>query len=1601
MPAPRTLRCFLVGEGTLLVQCAELLLQRGHTLLGIVSGEPAIVRWAEAKGIAHQAPEADPLPFLGRAEFDWLFSIANLALLPQAVLALPKSGTINFHDGPLPRYAGLRATSWAILAGESQHGITWHEIAGKVDAGRILKQRLFELAPGETAFTLNARCYQEALPAFAELIDELAAETNRPLAQDPAQRSWFGKHKRPEAACALRFERSAAQLGALARALDFGPYANPLGTPKLALPDGSLVLVGALSVREPQGAASALAAGEIGSAQDGSLLVGCASGAVELSDLRELDGAPLEFAAFVKRHALAPGLHVPLLGDARAQAWTQGYEQLARSEDAWTKRLLELAPYELPYAHASSSTATGAGAIALGLAELAPLEALPLAERAQHLLAAFAAFLARIGESSVFDVGWSEPRLTELARASGGLASERVPLRIALELEQGFAAACTGLAAELARSRELGSYARDLYLRTPALGRNGERRAPELPVLLRLASAGSSASPAELVQACALAFEVDEGAAAARLAWSNAALARADAEALARQFATFLAALASDPHASLARVPLVSAAEQRLLLGDWNATALSVEPHCIHELFEAQVERTPHACALVFHEQELSYAELNARANALAHTLRELGVGPDVLVALCVERSLEMAVGLLAILKAGGAYVPLDPTYPQERLALMLEDAGARVLLTQAALEPRLSAHAARRVLVDAQPVPPAGAPQLANPRSGVRPEHLAYVIFTSGSTGRPKGVMVEHRNAVNFFAGMDQRIGVDAPGTWLAVTSISFDISVLELFWTLARGFRVVIHRDEERVPASAAAPGAEEASAAACAIGASFGAARDAARDATARPRRALDFSLFYFASDQGEDPSDKYRLLREGALFADQRGFKAVWTPERHFHAFGGLYPNPSVAAAAIAAMTRRIGIRAGSVVLPLHSPIRVAEEWSLVDNLSGGRVGISFAAGWQANDFALRPEAYADRKNGMFRAIETVQRLWRGEAVSFPNGEGQPTEVRTLPRPIQPELPTWVTAAGNPETFRMAGEAGANLLTHLLGQKLEELADKVRIYREARAKAGHAGPGVVTLMLHTFIGRSLDEVREIVRGPFSNYLRTSVDLIKNSPYSFPTFKAPSAAIASKVERGLKDFAAEELEALLEFAFERYFETSGLFGSVEDGLATVARVEQAGVDEIACLIDFGVAPAHVLASLEQLDELRRMSQPQAAEQDHSVAGALQRHGVTHLQCTPSLARMLALDGRAQGALRSLERLLVGGEALPPALADQLCALVRGEVHNMYGPTETAVWSTSDKLAGAGAPISIGRPIANTQLHVVDRHGGLVPPGVAGELWIGGAGVVRGYWQRADLTAERFVPDRFGGAPGARLYRTGDLVRRMADGRLEFLGRLDHQVKIRGFRIELGEIEAVLAASSGVREAVVLAREDTPGDKRLVAYVVPQPGRTLALAELRASLAARLPEFMVPAAFVMLDALPLTPNGKVNRRALPAPDRARKSSESSYAPPGGALEQTIAAIWQEALQLERVGANDNFFDLGAHSLMMVEVNAKLREALQREISIIQMFRHPTVAQLARALGAAAEEKPTHAQRQERADQRKEALARRAQLRQGLRGGN
>ena len=344
-----------------------------------------------------------------------------------------------------------------------------------------------------------------------------------------------------------------------------------------------------------------------------------------------------------------------------------------------------------------------------------------------------------------------------------------------------------------------------------------------------------------------------------------------------------------------------------------------------------------------------------------------------------------------------------------------------------------------------------------------------------------------------------------------------------------------------------------------------------------------RSLNFSLYFFSDDGSKASDDKYRLVLESAKFADCHGFTAVWTPERHFQDFGGLYPNPSVLSAALAVLTKRIQIRAGSVALPLHHPVRVAEEWSLVDNLSHGRVAVSFASGWHTDDFIFAPEIYDERKEVMFRHIELIQKLWAGEKVKLPGAGGSEVEFRILPRPIQASLPIWITSSGNAETWRRAGAIGANVLAAYVGYSLEELTERIKSYREARAAHGHdPRAGVVTIMLHTFIGDDDQTVKEKVRVPFSGYLRTY----------FRQYETAGAGVAGVSEA--------DKDAVMSAAFEKYFESSTLMGAPGKCARLIDALVDIGVDEIACLIDFGVDADSVLESLSRLDELRARYAP-----------------------------------------------------------------------------------------------------------------------------------------------------------------------------------------------------------------------------------------------------------------------------------------------------------------------------------------------------------------------------------------------------------------
>jgi natural product biosynthesis luciferase-like monooxygenase protein len=344
-------------------------------------------------------------------------------------------------------------------------------------------------------------------------------------------------------------------------------------------------------------------------------------------------------------------------------------------------------------------------------------------------------------------------------------------------------------------------------------------------------------------------------------------------------------------------------------------------------------------------------------------------------------------------------------------------------------------------------------------------------------------------------------------------------------------------------------------------------------------------VDFSVFFFSADGYASEDQRYRLLLESARFADAHGFTAIWTPERHFQAFGGLYPNPSVLSAALAMITKHVQIRAGSLVLPLHNPVRVAEDWALVDNLSHGRVGISYATGWHEHDYVIAPGNYEDRRELMFKSIRLVQRLWAGEEVELPGVGGKKVAVRTLPRPVQKELPFWVTVAST-RTWQRAGEVGANVLT-AFSTSLEELQQNIAMYRRARMEHGHdPRTGIVSLMLHTYVGNDLERVRATVKEPMKSYLRTYMSQFR-----------------PMVGEGVVDPSSPGMHDLLDAVFERYFNQSSLLGTPEKCAAVIEKVAGAGVNDVACLLDFGLDHETTMEGLRNLAALHRKLQQQTA--------------------------------------------------------------------------------------------------------------------------------------------------------------------------------------------------------------------------------------------------------------------------------------------------------------------------------------------------------------------------------------------------------------
>lgn len=950
--------------------------------------------------------------------------------------------------------------------------------------------------------------------------------------------------------------------------------------------------------------------------------------------------------------------------------------------------------------------------------------------------------------------------------------------------------------------------------------------------------------------------------------------------------------------------------EKQQLLEDFNNTKVGYpEKETFLDLFDRQVKKTPDQLAVIFGNDQITFKELDEKSNQLAHYLRNKGVGEDTLVPFCVNRSLKMVIGLLGILKAGGAYVPVDPKYPKERIHYMLENTGGKIIVCNNFSETELF-DGKDRTIVDLEFDWKYICDEIkTSVQTRPSADHLAYMIYTSGSTGQPKGVMIEHGSLVNFMHGINAVLPLKNHDHLLAITSISFDISILELFWTLCNGILITIKKSDK-----------------------SLSGFDRYIKDHTS----SMDFSLFYFSS-QGENLGNKYKLLLESVSYADKNDFSAVWLPERHFHEFGGVFPNPAVLGAGLATVTEKVEIRSGSIVLPLHDVIRVAEEWSVVDNLSNGRTSLSIASGWHADDFVLMPENYAARQEIMYGQIKELNALWRGESVKRINGQNKEISVKTFPRPVRSNLPIWITSAGNTETFRSAGTIGANILTHLLGQEINDLEKNIKIYKQALKENGFPEQEAkIAIMLHTYIGKDLEQVKSEVKEPFKSYLKSSAGLIKNF----------AASLNIQLDGGYE----KDLDYLFELAFERYWQSSALLGTVESCKNLIEKLSSIGVTEIACLIDFGVENEKVLEGLKYLNDLRK---------EYAILNTKQpaSRPISSIQITPSYLTALVNDENSRHFLKSLKHLIIGGEKLPDELLEKLYNVTDASIYNMYGPTETTIWSASKKWTH-GSKNTIGRPLMNTCIYILDKQKNLCPIGVNGEIFIGGKGLSRGYFKQQKLTEESFIRNPFSLDKKHRIYRTGDFGRWTNDGNIEIAGRLDNQVKIRGYRIEKGEIEYVIKEFKGVSNCVVNVCE-IEGEKSLAAYIT---GAINDISELRSFLEKKLPEYLIPSYFVLLDEMPLTPNGKIDRKSLPDPIIASLLSDEKKVLARNETEKKLTDFWSTILKLPvtEIGIDTNFFTIGGNSLRAVSLLSVINKEFAIAITLTDIFVNSSIRNLA-----------------------------------------
>ena len=767
----RSFSCFIIGETSLPIRCAEFLLEEGHQIKGIITPDATLSKWGLSKGIPVHDSSAGLAEILTReGQFDYLFSIFNSLIIPEAVLSLPARFAVNCHDGPLPRYAGMNAASWALLRGEHSHAVTWHVMTKGIDDGDVLVQRHFEMADDATSFSMNIKCYEAAAVSFRELVDGLSTGQIIPAPQDLSKRTLTARSDRPENGAIVSWNRPAAELHRRFRGLNFGSYPNPLGLP-LMLAKGELFVLAGCSVEERKGATATPAAspGTIRFVGD-CLKVATADGDLVVEQVATLRGEPLAIGDWAARCHLRPGGKMESLEDGAGAVLSQTHRQVARHEEFWVTRLAQTGLTILPWPAPASAPGQAADWENVPLAMTLP-SGLADMDPAVAAVSALVCYLGRFQAGGAVDLAVSLPEVRQIGERLGPVAGQffasHTPLRIAAGRDWTFEQTAAAVATELATCRKRLTHTADIFLRYPEL--RDERCEPSLIVHCE---AGRFPS----------------------LCYDRR---RVDGEHLRRamgHWQTLLEwAAEAQPGTPANSLEILSGQEHRRVVKEWSGSEKDLgELRPLHCLFEGQAARGPDRPALLFEQRQVSYGELNERANRLARCLQDHGIGLESPVALVMDRSIDFIVTLLAVLKAGGAFVPINKSHPPARVAYMLENSGATVVITQRSLLEKLPPFAGAQLVVEDLET---GSYPAHNLDVAVTARNLLCILYTSGSSGKPKGVLLEHGPILtHFLVRPAELFPITEADTCMHFSSIGFDMMVDEVFSALMIGARLVI---------------------------------------------------------------------------------------------------------------------------------------------------------------------------------------------------------------------------------------------------------------------------------------------------------------------------------------------------------------------------------------------------------------------------------------------------------------------------------------------------------------------------------------------------------------------------------------------------------------------------------------------------------------------------------------------------------------------------------------------------------------------------------------------------------------------------------------